>query len=390
MSRHGHLLLVALGLCAVIPTSLRAQVPAQDSRNPSFFGNLHRDLVQEGVNLGSCKNGIKGVPGCAETLFTGTPFHLAVGSLAPQNGVGVGLAFSEVYHPTYCASWIDFTHQPLAPGERNACHWSVNLNAVAQASSNQSWHAGFYATFARLSARRPVMHFPGQPRSRHAVPNFTGPASTVGLYSETTSLNRIYFYGLGPNTTPAARTDFGLSENVTGANTILAIKPAWLAPLGMAFVGEINGRFFSLRGSYGDTSPSIEIVYNEASAPGLTSAPNYFQAGEGVRLVPALPFEQLHLNYLVNFQQFVAPSASHYSFRRFTADLDHQLVLYTKDVGKPQPTRPPMPGAPDVPPISPTRDLTSSVSARLLIVQSIVDAGRAAPFISSPPSVGRT
>ncbi len=29
----------------------------------------------------------KGVPGCVEELFTGHPLHIALGSIAPQNGV---------------------------------------------------------------------------------------------------------------------------------------------------------------------------------------------------------------------------------------------------------------------------------------------------------------
>jgi hypothetical protein len=106
-----------------------------------------------------------------------------------------------------------------------------------------------------------------------------------------------------------------------------------------------------------------------------------------VRLVPGLPeAAHLNLNYLVELQQFTAPSASQYSFRRFTADLNHELVLYTKDVGKPAPPRPPLPGQPErtVPPISATRDVTGSLSARLLIEESIADAGRAVPFYFDP------
>ena len=37
---------------------------------------------------------LKGIPGCAEEVFTGTPIHIAVGSIAPQNGFGAGLAYA--------------------------------------------------------------------------------------------------------------------------------------------------------------------------------------------------------------------------------------------------------------------------------------------------------
>jgi hypothetical protein len=133
-------------------------------------------------------------------------------------------------------------------------------------------------------------------------------------------------------------------------------------------------------------------VYTEFNAPGLTTQPSYLQAGEGVRVIPSLP-EAVHLklNYLVNFQQFIPPADSQYSFRRFTSDLDHRLILYTRDVGKAASApRPPLPGEPvrTIPPISPTRDVTGSISARLFIQESIADAGRTVPFYFDPTMGG--
>jgi hypothetical protein len=385
--------LLSLGLClscaapgAAQSTDAPPPAPAADNSNPSFFGNLNRDLVQERRNLGSCTSGIKGIPGCAQTLFTGTPFHIAVGNLAPQNGVGFGLAFAEFYHPTYCASWLDLTHAP-APGTRNACHWSLTFNADGQATGNASWRAGVYITAARLSSRAPTPHIPvpGQLRTQHAPRTFTTPSPTVSFYSVSNSLNRIYYYGLGPDTLPAARTDFGISQNITGINTAVPIT-SWFASAGLVLVGEINGRFPSVRN--GDTSPSIQTTYTELTAPGLASQPSYLQTGEGLRIIPAFPAAvHLKLNYLVELQQFDAPSDSHYSFRRFTADLDHRLVLYTKNVGKPASAPPPpLPGAParTIPPISPTRDVTGSLSARLFIQESIAGAGSVVPFYLDP------
>ena len=354
-----------------------------DDQNANFAANFGRDLVQEGVNLGSCKQGgMAGISGCAETLFTGTPFHIDVGSLAPQNGVGFGVAAGEVYHPTYCASWIDLT-QPAAPGTRNACHWSLNFNADGQATPNQSWRAGFYMSAVHLSTRVPQAHYPGEPAPAHPVRDFTGPSTTLRFYSETDSLNRIYFYGTGPDTTPAGRSDFGLTENVTGVGLTVPVRAWWIDRAGMGLVGEVNGRFPSERGSYGDTSASIEQSYNNATAPGLTLRSNYFQGGEGLRLEPDLSLKRLQLDYLAMFQQWVGTNASE-SFRRFDADLGHTLTLYTKDVGKVQPPGPAIPGAPTVPPISPTRDVTGSIVARLFIQESIADQGHIVPFFLQP------
>jgi hypothetical protein len=216
------------------------------------------------------------------------------------------------------------------------------------------------------------------------VRSFTGPSTTVNFYSETNSLNRIYFYGLGSDTTPAARGDFGLTENVTGVSLILPVHAWWIDGAGVSLLGEVNGRFPSQRGSSGDTSPSIDQIYNDTTAPGLTVKSNYFQAGEGIRLNPALPLKQLHLDYLAQFQQFVAGGNSYESFRRFNADLNHTLVLYTKDVGKPEASRPPIRGGPNVPPISPTRDVTGSLTARLFIKESIANSGHIVPFYFQP------
>jgi hypothetical protein len=380
------ILIFALVASSIAPAVISAQ---SSDQNESFAANFHDDLVQEGVNLGDCRHGnLAGISGCAETLFTGTPFHIAVGSLAPQNGVGFGLAAAEFYHPTYCASWIDFTKPPV-PGTRNACHWSLNFNAEGLATSNQSWRAGFYMSAVHLSTRQPQIHIPGQPGPKHPVRNFTGPSTTINVYSESNSLNRIYFYGLGPDTTPAGRADFGLTENVTGANLILPVRAWWIDPVAISVLGEVNGRFPSQRGSYGDTSPSIEQIYNDTSAPGLTAKSNYFQAGEGIRLDPVIPLKEVHLerlqlNYLTQFQQFVATANSDESFRRFNADLNHTLVLYTRDVGKPEASRPPVPGAPNVPPISPTRDVTGSIVARLFIQESVANQGHVVPFFLQP------
>ncbi len=63
---------------------------------------------------------------CGEDLFTDHPLHIAVGSLAPQNGFGVG--------PAFVAHWT--------PNET----WRLNWNVDAVATSNLSWRAGAYMT----------------------------------------------------------------------------------------------------------------------------------------------------------------------------------------------------------------------------------------------------
>ena len=75
--------------------------------------------------------------GCAEVLFTGQPLHIAVGSMAPQNGFGAGLAYV---------------------GHKTTDNWRISWDSDAIASSNGSWRAGLYVKFVdtRMTAARPV------------------------------------------------------------------------------------------------------------------------------------------------------------------------------------------------------------------------------------------
>src|ERR1700722_3603232 len=106
--------------------------------------------------------------------------------------------------------------------------------------------------------------------------------TVFGLYAQATSLNKITFFGLGPDTTEAGRAFFGMTETIVGVNVV---KP-FSGRLNASLFGEMNGRFVSIRESNGQNSPSISQVYDEASAPGLISQPGTFQLGEGIRIRP--------------------------------------------------------------------------------------------------------
>jgi len=60
-------------------------------------GNLQSDFRRERKHVReACDTfGLKLVTGCAYTLFTDHPLHIAAGSMPPQNGFGLGVAFSE-------------------------------------------------------------------------------------------------------------------------------------------------------------------------------------------------------------------------------------------------------------------------------------------------------
>ncbi len=261
---------------------------------PLFAQNesrLHRDFRVEGESLKACgKFSFGSLMGCGQTLVMGQPMHITVGGLAPQNGQAFGLAFVE--HKNF------------------ANEWRTTYDFDAQAALNGSWRAGGYMKAYRL---------PGG--------NVYSVAPLFNFYSQSISLTRVDYYGLGPNTLPLAHTTYGFSENITGASAAIPFTGA-LSKTRMAVTAELNGRFPSVRPGTDASIPSIGHFFNEASAPGLTHQPSYFQASEGIHFGPGLFKDRLRLDYSFQFQQYVAPGDSLYSFRRWNGDFNHEIPLY--------------------------------------------------------------
>ena len=218
------------------------------------------------------------------------------------------------------------------------------------------------------------------------------PYTVFNLYAQNTSLNKLNFYGLGNDTTLAGASVFGMRETIIGANVI---KPVFELPsisaLKLALTGEMNGRFVDIRGEHGQSFPSIETVYTNAGAPGLSNQPGFLQFGEGLRIGPTipLPFEplirDLELNYSAKFQQFFAPSSSTNSFLRWTVDLNHTFNLYSRTESAPlhNNDRGPDECAPqkqDCPAPPTSWNLNGSINLRLLLSESINSATSAVPF----------
>jgi hypothetical protein len=146
----------------------------------------------------------------------------------------------------------------------------------------------------------------------------------------------------------------------------------------------VNGRFTDIRAAPGQSAPSIETLYNDASAPGLSNQPGFIQLGEGVRIKPVIG-DHLQLDYLANFQQFFAPSNSQNSFLRWTVDVGHTLFLYgyTKSAPKSVDANGPDECAPaneKCPEVSRSRNLNGSIGVRLMLSKSITSGTSAVPF----------
>lgn len=251
----------------------------------------------------SCFN-FKGLADCAEELFTGQPIHVAVGSIAPQNGFGAGLAYV---------------------GHKTTANWRTSWDADAVGSNNGSWRAGVYLKLVNTYEKAPTVEF--GTKGRNLKPNLTAlpERPVINIYAQTITLNKLTYFGLGPNTVEAARSFFGMRQTIVGAS---AVKP-FAARLSAAFYGELNGRFVDIFASPNQPSPTIGALYTEATAPGLTTQPGTLQFGEGVRMRPVWFDDFLHLDYNLAYQQFVAPGSS-FSFQRLTTDLSHQFAIFRK------------------------------------------------------------
>ena len=235
---------------------------------------LGADFRKERASFsGSCSS-FKSILSCAQVLFTDHPLHIAVGSIAPQNGFGAGLAFVAHYTPNE--------------------NWRLSWNADAVGSMNGSWRAGVYMKGIYIPTKKIVKQ-----KGRH--PAETQPVGMENpvfhLYAQTISLNKIDYFGLGPSTLGTGRAFYGMRETIPGINVWWPIYQPSMAEISL--FGELNGRLVAIRGSQGQPSPSIEMLYTEATAPGLTSQPGFVQFGEGFRFKTKSLFlaDHLRLNY---------------------------------------------------------------------------------------------
>ncbi len=342
-------------LLLIVAAAAGTAMAQGDTRLDAAFGREGRDIQSNCIHFS--------IGGCADLIFTEDPLHIAVGSMAPQNGFGAGPAFA--YH------WTPPT-------------WRISLDADGLVSNNLSWRAGVYLTAIYTKTKITVGTGGSGPLPK---PTQSGAPEVpvIHAYAQTESLKTLGFFGEGPNTSDTARSYFGMRETIVGFNGTAPIRgvPAF------SVFGEANARVVALRSDPNQSSPSIEQAFNNATAPGLASQPVFAQLGEGVRFAPTLARGYLRLNYALTLQQYV-PGSMSYSFQRLTMDFNHQIPIYKT-------TRTLLPKAgngPDdcsdnpsstiakCPEIS--RNKEGSVSLRLLMIDSLTSGGNVVPFYFQP------
>jgi hypothetical protein len=336
-------------------------------------GYLHADFRGEANRVSeACDSfSFKAVGGCAYELFTDQPLHIAAGSMPPQNGFGVGIAFAETWNTT---------------------NWRTSWDADAVGSFTGTWRAGGYLTLVHtpptpIHVTQPTTPQPGAKPAQKKKPqiDLTHPYTVFNLYAQAISLNKVNYFGEGNDSTLAGASVFGMTETVVGGKVN---KPIYELPslrsLSLSLLGEMNGRFVSVQNENGDSAPSINTVYTNASAPGLAAQPGFLQLGQGFSIDPSIG-DRVELNYIGNFQEFLAPSDSTYTFLRWSSDLNltYYLYGYTQSGPKKIPGTGPDECAPTTQkcaPILKSRNLNGSLGARFLVSESITSAGSVVPF----------
>jgi hypothetical protein len=304
---------------------------------------------------------------CAALVATGRPLHLAMGSLAPENGFALGAAFGTNY----------------APSET----WRLSWSADAVRSFRGAWRAAAFMTL--VYTPEDVITVVTNPADA-PVPGALAvrPSAVIRLHGQTTTLNHVGFYGLGPDSSVEDHTEFGMRHSVLGANLVMPVAGFGLArALNLSLLGEVNGRFVSIREGASEDVPFVGDLFGEDGAPGIGDNPNVLQLGEGVRLRPRAFGDRLRFDYSVRFRQYLASSESRLSFRRWQVDLDHEIPLYgrsggpeTRDANDPNSCAV-TPGG-DCPAIS--RDRRGTVGIRTVYITSSTSDGNVVPFYFQP------
>jgi hypothetical protein len=325
-------------------------------------GRFHAELRTEGERFGnSCGFELKKVPGCASLLLTDHPLHVAVGSIAPQNGFGVGGAL--------------VTH--FTPSENWRISWDTD--AVGSIGSG-AWRVGSYARFIAtpIEPPRPVDHANASVVA--GLSDFDHPV--INVYGQAISLPTIFFFGLGSGSAPAGKSVFGFSQGIIGAAGTLPLwRKSAAGALRLTAGAEINERLPSIRSATFAGVPSIESAYSSTDAPGLDKQSSVTQFGESLRARPTLFNDHLAFDYSANWQQFVAADSAQ-SFRRWTVDLTHEVRLYgTSFPGAFQTAGPNECAAdPKAPGCPQSHNRVGTITLRGLVSRSQVSGSSAVPF----------
>jgi hypothetical protein len=289
--RHFRLALVVAISVLTICASTRAQVPtgaplAQpkvDYKPPQTndWANWKRDCHNMFTKFAK-----DNFLGCATDTFRARPFHFVAQTVVPGSGVGGGGYYGQDFNNN------DQTRLEL-----------TGVVTIRQFSFEQ----------VKFTKRRP-----------HFGPGLFEGDFAVELFARNKQLAAMPFYGLGPNTNVNNSVQFSQRDTRAG---IIVSNPmfSWLG---------LSGTFESLWPNVGGVTAknviSIQNVYTEQTAPGLTTQPNFLHY-EIFPYIHHLFADRFLVDYRFRYGYFQDTSSGHYSFRRLDLDFGHSFFPERED-----------------------------------------------------------
>ncbi len=158
------------------------------------------------------------------------------------------------------------------------------------------------------------------------LPELAGGKAFLDLYLRQRNNPRINFFGIGPDTTEAERTNY-LMEDTT-AEATFAVKP--LPPLALG----LTGGYLKTNIGPGNWNqyPSVEQVFTPVQVPGLQTQPSYFRGG-GIAVFDwrDSPYGPRSGGfYYGRFDYYDAQNGAAFNFRRVTAGAQQYVPLFNK------------------------------------------------------------
>ena len=230
---------------------------------------------------------------CATSTFRSRPFHFVAQSIVPGSGVGGGGRYSK-----------DLNEKGGAQDQLQATSvitirkfWLAELKFSSQRSIDRDW-------------------------------NKSGESLGINIYARNRSLPSMTFYGLGPNTNVNNSVKFSQRDTSAGIEVTTPFPElSWLSA-----GGKLEGLWPDIGAVTGANVVSIQQVYNDQSAPGLTTQPPMVH--EQVFLCPHKRFlERFELNYTVAYNFYQDTNAGHFSFHRFETNVEHRFYPEKKKHG---------------------------------------------------------
>ena len=213
-------------------------------------------------------------------------FRLVVSSVAPGGGLAGGVGFG--HH----------TNDP---------NWRTDFVSSARMSVKKYWELDANLRLTKTS-------------SSTTAPSDLGNLK-VNIYGLVKDMQRLDFFGLGPESREQDRAVYHYREGVVGGDIAQPITP-WL-DIG----GAVEGIWPNIVTISNPTVTSVERKFTEATAPGLNEQPPFLHLTAFARLNSRGQPEQRRLEYLFLYHVYQDLDDHLYSFRRFNADLRHKFPL---------------------------------------------------------------